>query len=46
MEEVEAAWNGVIRAKQLAHMTPLLEAVLLRVTAESRASADRIRETA
>jgi hypothetical protein len=44
-KKFEAAWNAVIRAKRLARMTPLLEAVLSRVTAESRAPADRIRET-
>lgn len=32
----EAAWNLVIRARQLRQMTPLLEAVLSKVTAESR----------
>ena len=45
-KKFEAAWNAVIRAKQLAHMTPVLEAVLSRVTAESRATAGTIRETA
>ena len=35
----EAAWNVVIRARQLARITPLLEAVLSRVTAESRGPA-------
>ena len=33
-KKFEAAWNMVIRARQLAHMTPMLEAVLSRVTAE------------
>ena len=31
-KKFEAAWNAVIRARQLGHMTPLLEAVLSRVT--------------
>jgi radical SAM superfamily enzyme YgiQ (UPF0313 family) len=34
-KKFEPAWNAVIRARQLARMTPLLEAVLSRVTAES-----------
>ena len=36
-KKFEAAWNMAIRTRQLARMTPLLEAVLSRVTAESRA---------
>ncbi|MEP7366052.1 MAG: radical SAM protein [Acidobacteriota bacterium] len=32
-KKFEPLWNAVIRAKQLARMTPLLEAVLSRVTA-------------
>jgi len=31
-KKFEAAWNAVIRARQLGRMTPLLEAVLSRVT--------------
>jgi radical SAM superfamily enzyme YgiQ (UPF0313 family) len=31
-KKFEAAWNMVIRARQLGHMTPLLEAVLSKVT--------------
>jgi len=31
-KKFEAAWNMVIRARQLSHMTPLLEAVLAKVT--------------
>ena len=38
-KKFEAAWNMVIRARQLAHMTPMLEAVLSRVTAERYAPA-------
>ena len=38
-KKFEAAWNTVIKARQLSRMTPLLEAVLSRVTAESRPSA-------
>ena len=38
-KKFEAAWNTVIRVRQLARMTPLLETVLSRVTAESRAPA-------
>ncbi len=38
-KKFEAAWNTVIRAGQLSRMTPLFEAVLSRVTAESRPSA-------
>ncbi len=40
-KKLEPAWNTVIRARQLARMTPLLEAVLSRVTAESAAPAGR-----
>jgi hypothetical protein len=36
-KKFEPAWNMVIRARQLARMTPLLEAVLSRVTAERQA---------
>jgi radical SAM superfamily enzyme YgiQ (UPF0313 family) len=32
-KKFEAAWNMVIRARQLRHMTPVLEAVLSKVTA-------------
>ena len=32
-KKFEAAWNLVIRARQLRHLTPVLEAVLSRVTA-------------
>jgi radical SAM superfamily enzyme YgiQ (UPF0313 family) len=32
-KKFEAAWNIVIRARQLRHMTPVLEAVLSKVTA-------------
>jgi radical SAM superfamily enzyme YgiQ (UPF0313 family) len=39
-KKFEGAWNAVIRARQLSRMTPVLEAVLSRVTAESRASGD------
>jgi radical SAM superfamily enzyme YgiQ (UPF0313 family) len=35
-KKFEAAWNLVIRARQLSRMTPLLEAVLSRVTAVDR----------
>jgi len=33
-KKFEAAWNTVIRARQLSRMTPLLEAVLSRVTGD------------
>lgn len=33
-KKFELLWNAVIRARQLSHATPLLEAVLSRVTAE------------
>jgi hypothetical protein len=35
MEEFEPLWNLVIRARQLSRMTPLLEAVLSKVTGDS-----------
>ena len=38
-KKFEAAWNTVIRARQLSRMTPVLEAVLSRVTAEARPTA-------
>jgi radical SAM superfamily enzyme YgiQ (UPF0313 family) len=38
-KKFEPAWNMVIRARQLGRMTPLLEGVLSRVTAESHGSA-------
>jgi radical SAM superfamily enzyme YgiQ (UPF0313 family) len=34
-KKFEAAWNMVIRARQLGHMTPVLEAVLAKVSAGS-----------
>jgi radical SAM superfamily enzyme YgiQ (UPF0313 family) len=34
-KKFEAAWNMVIRARQLGHMTPVLEAVLSKVSAGS-----------
>jgi radical SAM superfamily enzyme YgiQ (UPF0313 family) len=40
-KKFEAAWNLVIRARQLGLMTPLLEAVLSRMTREEGESADR-----
>jgi hypothetical protein len=33
-KKFEAAWNLVIRARQLSHMTPLLEAVLAKVSGQ------------
>jgi radical SAM superfamily enzyme YgiQ (UPF0313 family) len=33
-KKFEAAWNMVIRARQLSHMTPLLEAVLAKVSGQ------------
>jgi radical SAM superfamily enzyme YgiQ (UPF0313 family) len=46
-KKFEAAWNMVIRARQLGHMTPLLEAVLAKVTgSEPVESAEFCKETA
>jgi radical SAM superfamily enzyme YgiQ (UPF0313 family) len=40
-KKFERLWNVVIRAKQLRLMTPLLEAVLSKVTADERSDADK-----
>jgi hypothetical protein len=46
-KKFEAVWNMVIRAKQLGHMTPLLEAVLAKVTgSETVGSGKPSQETA
>jgi radical SAM superfamily enzyme YgiQ (UPF0313 family) len=45
-KKFEGLWNVIIRARQLGVMTPLLEAVLSKVTCETSARlADRPRET-
>jgi hypothetical protein len=45
-KKFEAAWNLVIRARQLGVMTPLLEAVLSRASKEKGESADRVAASA
>jgi radical SAM superfamily enzyme YgiQ (UPF0313 family) len=42
-KKFEPAWNMVIRARQLARMTPLLEAVLSRVSAQAPTLSEPIR---
>jgi hypothetical protein len=42
-KKFEAAWNVVIRMRQLRRMTPLLEGVLSKITRNTSSSADRAR---
>jgi radical SAM superfamily enzyme YgiQ (UPF0313 family) len=41
-KKFEAAWNGVIRLRQLRLMTPVLEAVLSKVTSRDATAGDRL----
>ena len=41
-KKFEAAWNMVIRTRQLDHITPILEAVLAKVSASAPADAARL----
>jgi radical SAM superfamily enzyme YgiQ (UPF0313 family) len=45
-KKFEAAWNLVIRARQLGRMTPLLEAVLSKVTGRATPTPDRLAASA